>query len=104
MHEHTSFALQTSELLSAEGFRDMMLLAASPRVLEGGKISERMLQKLGAIEVLLTNRGVEAPLMSSGNKATIKNLSAGLRFTEHTPQVNEKSSITKFVQDRELVR
>lgn len=67
-----SFTLQMSELVSTETFRDMMLLA-SPRVLGGGKINERMLQKLGTIDVLLmeqqSSRGIL--IVSQGKKATI---------------------------------
>lgn len=69
-----SFALQMSELVSTEAFREMMLLAAFPHVLEGGKINERMLQKLGTIDVLLmeqqSSRGIL--VMSQGRQATIR--------------------------------
>ena len=72
-HECVSFALQMSELVLTETFRDMMLLAASPHVPEGGKINERELQKLGTIDVLLmeqqSSRGIL--VMSQGRQATI---------------------------------
>ena len=68
-----SLPLQLSELVSTEVFRDMMLLAASPQVLAKGKINERMLQKLGTIDVLLmeqqSSRGIL--VMSQGRQATI---------------------------------
>lgn len=68
-----SFALQMSELVSTEAFRDMMLLAASPHVLEGGKINERMLQKLGTTDVLLmeehNSRGIL--VVSQGTQTTV---------------------------------
>lgn len=72
-HECVSFALQMSELVSTEAFRDMMLLAASPHVLEGRKINERKLQKLGTIDVLLmeqqSSRGIL--VVCQGKQVTI---------------------------------
>lgn len=54
-HECMSITLKTSELVSTGGFRDIMLLAASPQVLEGGRINARMLQKLGTSDVHTTD-------------------------------------------------
>lgn len=66
-----SITLQTSELVSTGGFRDIMLLAASPQVFEGGRINERMLQKLGTSDVHAADGNSRGALgMSLGRKVT----------------------------------
>lgn len=69
-HKRVSFVLQASELASTEVFRDMMILAATSHVLEGRKISERMLQKLHATDVQLMEQR-RILVMSQERKAAV---------------------------------